>query len=746
MGGGPGMGRPQGPGPFNPNPVMPNPNDPNVQKQKERENWVEYKTSDQVSFYCNIRTGKTTFKRPPELDLPKEQLLEEPEPQKIDVTKLAANTKRDQIQFKEIQTVVKPKEKTSWVHVAKQEVEAIESSIKVKKKPPPVVEESMYETQEERVNAFKELLKDQGLTTKDKWEQFLRKIIKDQRYQAIKTLKERKAVFTAYQDEIAEARHQSRKEAKRKLKQDYLDLLSECDRVKPGKRFHQFVGSIEKDSRYKAVRNSEDRERWAYDYIEDLERKEKERRDSAKKALKDAFSSFDFTHQSTWRDCEKNFGDNETFKTKDLNTVQKKEVFQELIDDLRRAKEKEERKKREEKRAKEQKEENDFIELLKEHGNLETPLFHAKTQWVDYSSLDAVKDDPRFTIFKDERKNVPYKRFEKFCWKVDGDMKNEKKALKRVFRKKDFVIKADHEFTALVEEVKPMTKEANIAENHLKLLLLEMIAKAKFKEEQEKEREEMRLKKEKEREKEKEKQLKKEKEREEKRAKRREKEKKKDRSSKEDKEKKKKNANENGILKKGLQGKSGKRKRNVKRRKKKKAKIAKRGSTMPKRLRNVSKTKRKSPKKRRKKFLKLIQATHLRWTLKRKRKEKSGLWSWWKMRQSRVRRWMKNEKKALKRVFRKKDFVIKADHEFTALVEEVKPMTKEANIAENHLKLLLLEMIAKAKFKEEQEKEREEKRLKKEKEREKEKEKQLKKEKEREEKRAKRREKEKKKD
>ena len=77
---------------------MPNPNDPNVQKQKERENWVEYKTSDQVSFYCNIRTGKTTFKRPPELDLPKEQLLEEPEPQKIDVTKLAANTKRDQIQ------------------------------------------------------------------------------------------------------------------------------------------------------------------------------------------------------------------------------------------------------------------------------------------------------------------------------------------------------------------------------------------------------------------------------------------------------------------------------------------------------------------------------------------------------------------------------------------------------------------------------------------------------------------------
>merc|ERR1739838_1130808 len=82
-----------------------------------------------------------------------------------------------------------------------------------------------------------------------------------------------------------------------------------------------------------------------------------------------------------------------------------------------------------------------------------------------------------------------------------------------------------------------------------------------------------------------------------------------------------------------------KRKRNVKRRKKKKAKIAKRGSTMPKRLRNVSKTKRKSPKKRRKKFLKLIQATHLRWTLKKKRKEKSGLWSWWKMRQSRVRRW-----------------------------------------------------------------------------------------------------------
>merc|ERR1740129_1270492 len=175
---------------FNPNgPPMPNPNDPNNMKLKERENWVEYKTSDQVSFYCNIRTGKTTFKRPPELDLPKSELLgsEEPEPQKIDITKLEANKKRDQIQFKEIQTVVKPKEKTSWVHVAKQEVEAsINGETIAKKKPPAItVEESAYANQEERVKAFKALLKDQGLTVKDKWETFLRKIIKDQRYQAI---------------------------------------------------------------------------------------------------------------------------------------------------------------------------------------------------------------------------------------------------------------------------------------------------------------------------------------------------------------------------------------------------------------------------------------------------------------------------------------------------------------------------------------------------------------------------------
>lgn len=522
---------------------MPNPNDPTVQKLQERENWVEYKTSEQVSFYCNIRTGKTTFKRPPELDIPKEQLEEEPEPQKIDVTKLAANTKRDKIQFKEIQTVVKTKEnkpkQTSWVHQAKQEVEAIETQI-AQKKSPPGMTEATYNTQEERIQAFKELLKDQGLTVKDKWETFLRKIIKDRRYQAIKTLKEKKVVFTRYQDEIAEAKQQSRKEAKRKLKQDYMDLLAEFpDQVRPNKRFRDFVSLIEKDARYKAVRSSDDRQRWAYDYIEDIERKEREKRESAKKALKDVLSTHEFTHSSTWRECEKEFGEHEAFKTKDLTHPQKKEVFQELIDDLRRAKEQEERKKREAKRQQEQKEEDDFVALLKEHSIAEFPLFHAKTQWTDYSALDEMKNDPRFTIFKDERKTTPYKRFEKFCWKLDSEMKNEKKTLKRVLRKEDFVVQPGHDIKILFDEVNAFAKESGISENHLKLLLLEMIAKAKFKEEQEAKKRE----KEKEREREREKERKeREKKRAERREKEREKEKKKDssRSSKEEKEKKKK--------------------------------------------------------------------------------------------------------------------------------------------------------------------------------------------------------------
>merc|ERR1711879_584819 len=129
-------------------------------------------------------------------------------------------------------------------------------------------------------------------------------------------------------------------------------------------------------------------------------------------------------------------------------------------------------------------------------------------------------------------KNVPYKRFEKFCWKLDADLKADKKTLKRIFRKKEFVVKADDELKKLYPEVQEMSKDANISENNLKLLLLEMIAKAQFKEEQE-------AKKQKEREKEKERQREREKEREKKRAKR-EKDKKKDSSRKEDKEKKKK--------------------------------------------------------------------------------------------------------------------------------------------------------------------------------------------------------------
>lgn len=479
------------PGPTQTAPGRPNTWQPAPQQapnQAPQENWVEYRTAEGVSFYSNIITRKTTFKRPQEMKAAvAEEEMEEDHVAKIDPTNLP-KTNAAKETFKSIETVVnKAKEKKSWVHDVSGQLSGLNGKKKHVKK--------TYKNDDERDEAFKALLKEKKLTENDKWESFLRKIIADERYRAIKTLKQRKQVFEAYQKDIVDERHNAKKLEKQKSKDAFFEMLKETKGIVSGIRPRDAADLCRTDPRYKMVRHGEDRERFVREYVKEVDRVAKEKLRASQKELNELLTAEgDFHHQSTWRDCEKKFSEHDLWRKSTLDTIHKKKVFNDVIDVLRRKKDKEERAKAEEKRRLQKVEEEEFLACLEELAfQRNPPLFHSKTTFEEFADLDTVQKEERCEKLKKSRYDTAYDLFEKFCWKMDSKLRNEKKLLKTLLKSKEYEVKPDCTIEELEKTCKEFIKEKDdssdsVEDTHLRLIALEMIAKAKYK--QQKAREE----------------------------------------------------------------------------------------------------------------------------------------------------------------------------------------------------------------------------------------------------------------
>jgi pre-mRNA-processing factor 40 len=79
------------------------------------------------------------------------------------------------------------------------------------------------------MDAFKELLREKLVSSKATWEQALKLIAGDSRYNSLKQLNERKQAFNAYK---AQKQKEEREEERKKLKQNKEDLeqfLQTCE-------------------------------------------------------------------------------------------------------------------------------------------------------------------------------------------------------------------------------------------------------------------------------------------------------------------------------------------------------------------------------------------------------------------------------------------------------------------------------------------------------------------------------------
>ncbi|CAM9429979.1 unnamed protein product, partial [Ectocarpus fasciculatus] len=149
--------------------------------------------------------------------------------------------------------------------------------------------EIVYATREEAVDAFKSLLTDKGIPSGMKFKEVQEICSSDKRWNAIKSAGDRKQNLAEYQTKKAKFEREEKRERSKKLRDAFLLMLAENTQIDANTRWRTARSFLCSDNRYKAIDDDREREDIFLEFIQELDKKEKE---DANKARREALSLF----------------------------------------------------------------------------------------------------------------------------------------------------------------------------------------------------------------------------------------------------------------------------------------------------------------------------------------------------------------------------------------------------------------------------------------------------------------------
>jgi pre-mRNA-processing factor 40 len=250
------------------------------------------------------------------------------------------------------------------------------------------------------IEAFKELLKEKSVPSKANWEQALKLIASDTRYQSLKHLAEKKQAFNAYKiQRLKEEKEEERKKFKM-YKEELENFLQTCEYMNSSIKYTKAEKMFSHLSVWLNV-PEKDRKNLYEDCLFFLEKKEKEDAKNLRKrnikVLKDILESMvKVTYKTRWSEAQKLlFKDQYFTQDIELQNMDKEDaliVFEEHIRSLEKDHLDDLEKKKRWQRRQERKNRDSYLCLLdelREKGKL-----NSMSTWVDmYSSISA---DERF--------------------------------------------------------------------------------------------------------------------------------------------------------------------------------------------------------------------------------------------------------------------------------------------------------------------------------------------------------------
>ena len=149
------------------------------------------------------------------------------------------------------------------------------------------------------------MLDQAGVTPAMSWEEAMRLVINQPAYRTVKTLAERKAIFSEWKAAKQSEASEGRRRDERQRKIDFVSMLKGCDELSSRSRFSRVSALFEADPRWARVEDELEREELFEEYVLSLERKEladrRAKRTEHMAAFRAVLLASGITVTSSWR-------------------------------------------------------------------------------------------------------------------------------------------------------------------------------------------------------------------------------------------------------------------------------------------------------------------------------------------------------------------------------------------------------------------------------------------------------------
>uniref|UniRef100_A0A7N8XVV0 Pre-mRNA-processing factor 40 homolog A n=1 Tax=Mastacembelus armatus TaxID=205130 RepID=A0A7N8XVV0_9TELE len=510
---------------------------PQEEQPKKKSLWTEHKSLDGKTYYYNTETKQSTWEKPDELKSPAEQMLSKCpwKEYKSDTgkpyyynsqTKESRWTKPKELEDLEgkeftttapavqadntatMATVVEtetatavseePQSQVTTHHTAEvKTADAPVASTEIPKEERPELQVKTYKwnTKEEAKQAFKELLKEKGVSSNSSWEQAMKMIINDPRYSALPKLSEKKQAFNAYK---VQTEKEEKEEARIKYKesketfQRFLENHEKMTSTTRYKKAEQMFGELEVWS----CVPERDRLEIYEDVLFYLAKKEKEQAKQLRKrnweALKNILDNMaNVTYRTTWSEAQQYLLDNPTFaEDEELQNMDKEDAlicFEEHIRALEKEEEEDKQKTllRERRRQRKNREAfQKYLDELHEHGQL-----HSMSAWMEmYPTLSS---DIRFANMLGQPGSTPLDLFKFYVEDLKARYHDEKRIIKDILKDKGFLVEVNTSFDDFGSVISSDKRATTLDAGNIKLAFNSLLEKAEARE-REREKEEAR--------------------------------------------------------------------------------------------------------------------------------------------------------------------------------------------------------------------------------------------------------------
>uniref|UniRef100_A0A8C5HWN4 Pre-mRNA-processing factor 40 homolog A n=1 Tax=Gouania willdenowi TaxID=441366 RepID=A0A8C5HWN4_GOUWI len=490
--------------------------------------WTEHKSLDSKTYYYNTETKQSTWEKPDELKSPAEQMLSKCpwKEYKSDTgkpyfynsqTKESRWTKPKELEdhtpmlnyyFMFSVSVLLCLECSQFLQVCRQnafynpscevtDMLCVAISTEVVKEERPELQKKTYKwnTKEEAKQAFKELLKEKGVSSNSSWEQAMKMIINDPRYSALPKLSEKKQAFNAYKVQTEKEEKEEARIKYKESKETFQRFLENHEKMTSTTRYKKAEQMFAEQEVWSCV-PERDRLEIYEDVLFYLAKKEKEQAKQLRKrnweALKNILDNMaNVTYRTTWSEAQQYLLDNPTFaEDEELQNMDKEDAlicFEEHIRALEKEEEEEKQKTllRERRRQRKNREAfGKFLDELHDHGQL-----HSMSAWMEM--YPALSSDIRFANMLGQPGSTPLDLFKFYVEDLKARYHDEKRIIKDILKDKSFLVEVNTSFEGFGSIISSDKRATTLDAGNIKLAFNSLLEKAEARE-REREKEEAR--------------------------------------------------------------------------------------------------------------------------------------------------------------------------------------------------------------------------------------------------------------